>query len=52
MTETACFRGSAIVALRCDSGDAPPGPGKKSRSQSAVARVACPEVETAAGGLS
>ena len=28
MTETACFRGSAIVALRCDSGDAPPGPGK------------------------
>src|SRR6516225_3633984 len=44
MTETACFGGSAMVALRRDSGDAPPGPGKnreaKAPRPSVEARVA------------
>lgn len=44
MTETGCFGGSAIAALRRDSGDAPPGPGKnrdaKAPRPSVEARVA------------
>ena len=44
MTETACFGGSAMVALRRDSGDAPPGPSKnreaKAPRPSVEARVA------------
>jgi hypothetical protein len=44
MTETACFGDSAVIALRRDSGDAPPGPGKNREAEaprpSVEARVA------------